>query len=265
MANPIILYSDPTPLAYGHVLGVSTASDNPSYPLTNLNDVEPSTQWKSATACNGSVTHYLTIDTYSTSAKTGIVIDNSNIVLMSSVVLLCGDDVNFSVGYTNLGSLTNAAIGKSNGDAIHLSFPSTTKRWFGISFADDDGIYPEVGNIMIANELEFSTPYDFGYKKENTSSEVYQHTSLDGTIRTTRAYAGRILYELQFSLQSDTLRTAFQAFVNTVKGKLNPFYFVDADGTVRYMHMEDYIPVSTSHYGRHDIASLVMSSHEAIY
>ena len=77
-------------------------------------------------------------------------------------------------------------------------------------------------------------------------------------------------------LQNDALKTAFQTFTSIVRGDLLPFYFVDVNndfpgtygysinGTITYMHIEDYVPVTVNILGRNSI-TLKLKSHAATY
>jgi hypothetical protein len=56
------------------------------------------------------------------------------------------------------------------------------------------------------------------------------------------------MYDLKFRLLSDSNRTSWLAFVNTVRGPLYPFYFIDVDGTtIDYVHFVDELQNMTGY------------------
>lgn len=258
MANPKILYNDLSSMTF------SSNHDATLYPATNLKDYEPATVWKS-TADETGVT--LTVDLGSVVSCSMIVVDNHNLGDMAAIADCYAYGADDSGGSNPVTVISDLRVSSSQDTAVY-TFSPLGKRYWSISWANDGNPIPSAsfGNVFVGSPLEFTTPYDFGYKKENAQYSTTEVVALDGTIRTSQAYAGRILYELKYSVQNDALKTAFQAFVRAVRGKLYPFYFVDTDGvTVRYMHIDDYVPVQVRRYGVNDIAALTMKTHASTY
>mgnify|MGYP001451690323 CR=1 FL=1 len=158
-----------------------------------------------------------------------------------------------------------------------IKFNETTKKFWRLTFLGWN-TPPSAGNIWIDKSLTFTSSYQWDYSKEDASYVTNEFVALNGKIRTSQKYDGRLIYDLKFSLQDDTLRSTFQTFIKTIKGKLRPFYFVDDGyvyagngnpghnyyinvGTIRYMHMDsDYTPLNTRFYGKHDIGTLKMKT-----
>ena len=266
MANPKLLFSDVSAWALSASYAVSGSNA-----LTNLNDYEPNTIWESS---RNNINQTLQIDLGESTAVSHIIVDNHNwydVLTSNASVDISGSTAsNFStLAYKK--TYAYATVGDSSTWYVALDSGGATARYWRFNFKAtptwESGLAPHAGTIYIGTPLEFTYPYDYGYKKENASYMTSEKVALDGTIKSSQVYAGRIVYELKFSLQADALKTAFQTFVRSVRGKMYPFFFIDTDGTtVYYMHfVDDYVPVSVRRYGQNDIASIKMVTHEADY
>jgi hypothetical protein len=263
MSVPKILYTDLSVYTFS-----SLAGTNPDYPLTNLNNYIVNSYWSGSTITNNQLLRFnLSTDT----AVTQCVVDGHNFSSFwsgggYSITLQCADDNNFSSNVTVLGTFSTVTV---DDVPISLTFNSVNKRYFALGFSSMGTMNtpPRVGNVFIGTPLEFTTPYDNGFKTENAEYNTSEFVTLSGQTKTSQQYKGRIVYEIKFSLQSTALKTAFQTFIRTIRGKMFPFYFIDDDGTVRYMRLDkDYQPVtSTNAPGFWNIDSLVMKTAEAIY
>jgi hypothetical protein len=262
MANPKMLFTDVSSISY------SALDTDASFPVSNLSDFEPATMWKGSSVSNP--TNYIIADYGIATECTMCVIDNHNlssfIGLRNGVKLEASSVADFS---TDLHVVVADLAVSSSADPAVFTFESHTKRYWRV-FWDNDAdalnYAPQVGNIFIGTPLEFTTPYEWNYKTENAEYQTNTKTALDGTIRSSQTFAGRLLSELKFSNQSDTFRVAFQTFHRSIRGSMYPFYFIDVNGTtVRYVHMEDYVPVSVPGYGRNEVSSIRLRTHEASY
>lgn len=264
MANPLIIYSNQS--TWNITGSHQTAS---GYPWSNLNDYEPDTVWKSSV---NNTDQYLQIDLGTAKAISNIIIDNHNLydtLMADAIMRITGsNNVNMSsptyTGQHSPGSLGNVSLWN-----VDIT-PSVARYWrfnFVAAPSWDSGIAPYIGNISMCTPLTFTTPYQNVFKTQNTQYETNEYVSLSGIIRTSQTYNGRVLYEIKFAIQTDALRTAFQTFITSVRGKLLPFYFVDTDGTtIYYFHLaDDYVPVITDRYNQNTIESLVMRTHKATY
>jgi hypothetical protein len=255
MANPKILYSDVS--AY---VCSSSAGTNATYPLTNLNNYMVNSYWVGSTT----VSQRLVFDIGVAIPVTDFVIDGHNLTgVGASVSLQSATNAAFTTGIETICSLD-----EDDDVPLHVSFASTTKRYFAIYYTPSGVAAPRIGNIMIGTPLEFTTPYDNGFKPDVPEHNTTEFMTLSGQKRTSQQYKARLVWELKFSLQSTALKTAYQTFVRTVRGKMYPFYFIDTDGTtIRYMNLDsDYNPVvSTGVPGFWNIESLKMSTNQSVY
>jgi hypothetical protein len=196
-----------------------------------------------------------------------IIIDNHNLTSVScsyAPVLLGADDAAFTTNVVEAAVLTTV-----DDETCYKTFDSISKRYWRVKYSSSAALdeAPRIGNIFIGSAMEFTTPYDYGYKIENPEYATNEKTTLSGIKRSSQYYKGRLVYEINFRLQSEAFRTQFQNFVKAVRGRMYPFYFIDTDGTtVRYMNLtSDYVPVSVPYNGYGDIESLVMKTNLSTY
>lgn len=259
MANPKILYQDLSAVTFSSSVGT-----NASYPVTNLKNYIATSYWSGSAVTAG---QRLIIDLGVDTAVTTVIIDGHNFTgcgADQSVKIQYATDANFTTGVTNW----SGDIAQADDTTVSTTAATTTKRYWAIIFNSSVPLTvpPRIGNIFIGTPLEFTTPYDYGYRTENAEYITTQKTSLNGITRTSQMYKGRIVYELTFNTQDNTLRSGYQTFVRTVRGKMFPFYFIDDDGTTRYMHMtSDYSPVVTTQYGQNNIETLAMKTQQSTY
>lgn len=261
MANPYILYTDLSNYTFS-----SSLASNTTYPTTNLNNYMVNSYWKSASDDPSML--YITFP-WSVSFS-HVVIDGHNFHTMGAdeIMLQKANDAAFTSGVTNV-----IEFGEWLSDNTTAVIPMTgltySGRYFRIVFETESTLadYPTLANIFFGSPVYFNTPYVGGFKIKNNEYKTNEVTTIAGTTRATQQYKGRTVYDLKFTLQNDTLRTAFQAFVSAVRGKLYPFYFIDTDTVVYYMNLDsDYVPVTAMNAtGYYNIDSLVMKTNRAIY
>lgn len=261
MANPKILYTDLS------LLNFAPGLTDAAYPATNLNNYILSSTWKSSATTENQVVDFTS--SLSQSCNT-LVIDNHNLGSLGNNYVGIGFYTSSNgVNWNGVGDIVLSG-GYITPSTILYEFPAVNSRFWRIYITGGNpfDVKPSIGNIFLGSALEFTTPYDGGFKIENTEYKTTEFVTLSGTTRTSQQYKGRIVYELKFSLQTDALRTAFQTFIRSVRGRMYPFYFIDTDGTtIRYMNLEsDYVPVVASNAtGRYGIESLIMKTNESTY
>lgn len=248
MANPYLLGADLSVQTYTWSAGVQTA-----YPVTNLK-----TYFVADVSKSDGLGAYQAFDIDMGSAVTcnTIVIDGSNLAslqpeagtLVVTLIVNTNDDITWTDPETAT-TLTN-----TNARQVK-TFNSITKRYWRIVFGCDATLAakPELANVFLGTRLQFESTYEWDFSKANKEYQTNETMSLNGDIRTSQSFAGRQRWDLLFRLQSDTLKTAWNTFLGIVRGKLRPFYFVDADSTINYVHLdEDFTDVKTIRYNQNN-------------
>jgi hypothetical protein len=251
MANPKIYCTDLTNQVF-----TSSVGDDASYPASNLNDYFTTPYWKSA---NNNASQYLWVDMANTTrTRTAIVIENHNlqgIMATGGMKIQAADNSGFSSGLIDV----DAAF-SPNADPYVKEFSSgSNKRYWRILFNGTLNSIPYIGNVFLDLFLDFGFSYDSPFKANNPKQEaVTERAALDGTIRTSRAYASRKFFEFKFSLLNNTFKTNFLDFINTVDNNFRPFYFVDKDGSVYYVKCDNpYNPVESLKAGLNNVSLIL--------
>jgi len=245
MINPIALAVN---LAnYTAISGTMATSG--SNTLSNLQSYNNNLYWQST----GSGTQKVVVDFGAATAISSIVVDGNNFgsIGATSIAVVGASTSDLSVGTTVISDI------KSSGSLFLSQFPTQTYRYWGLWFIGGT-VAPQMSNLFFGNTLQFTTTYNYGYKTENNEYITAEKVALDGTLVSAQSYAGRIIYEIQFGMQNSAWNTAYKTFLKTIRGKLNPFYFMDIDGTtLRYMKLDsDYSPVNVSSYGVYNTETL---------
>jgi hypothetical protein len=255
MANPSILYTNLSTYTFA-----ASAGTNTSFPLTNLNNYMASSYWSGS---NSTKAQLLVIDIGSTQDVTDVIVDGANLQSWETTTFQYANNFAFDSGVTNLGTVPHL-----NDTPNHVSFASVNKRYFALKF-DSQGTgqaSPRVGNIFIGTPFEFTTPYDSAGKFDDAEYVTSNSVTVSGQTRDSQMYGGRMVYDVAFSLQDITLKNAFKTFFRTVRGPLIPWYWIDMDGTIRYMNCtQDYCPVTSVAYNLFNIESFVIKTNQAIY
>ena len=259
MASPRIIYNDLSTITTS-----ASSGTDASFPLTNLQNYVVTSYWKGSSTTNN---QWISFDLGSSVSSSAICIDGHNF-----------GTVNADVGITVEGSTTSnfasstTLVEDMSGFTDDVTFYSTwdtcNYRYIRIKYNSTVPLsfVPRLGNVFISKPLDFTTPYTYGYSTENVEYNTADKTSLSGIKRSSQIYKGRIVYELNFKLQTAAFGALFQTFVKAVRGKMYPFYFVDTDGvTVRYMNLDaDYVPTSVTTYGYCNI-DLIMKTNMSTY
>jgi hypothetical protein len=216
-----------------------SAGVNSSYPVSNLQTYFAADITKSNATTDAQT---LTFQLSATLTANAVVISGQNFASLgaSSVKLQFFDStwqdaVTFTI---------------SDNNTQWKTFSSQTSDQWRILFTKGSALStpPQIGNFFLGTSLDFDYSYDWDFAKANKQYSTSVVTSLDGRIRASQAYQGRKMYDLKFRLLSDSNRTSWLTFVNTVRGPLYPFYFIDVDGTtIDYIHFVDELQNMTGY------------------
>jgi hypothetical protein len=254
MANPKIVYTDLSAITY-----TATSTDG-AYPLTNLNDYRPNVYWRCGAAPSNP--SYLNL-VFATPQYIDTVVLGEVHNLKTSI------GATIPVYYKTYPGGVDTAFGNllTTVDSASVAVVKTTAVLTQQIYLDISNVGTQkvqINNVFAGTSVKFTTAYNWGFKKEDAEYVTNQVVTLGGNTRSSQNYAGRLKYELQFTLQDNTLRSAFQTFHRAVRGSMYPFFFIDVNDQIRYMKVEDYVPLTGTSYGRNDV-SLTMQTFGATY
>ena len=248
MASPYFLGVDLTVPTYTWSAGV-----NSSFPVSNLATYFEADLSKSNATTDA---QYLVIDFGVSTPCNTVVISRHNFDALGltdgevQIQYNTNDDVSWD------DAVTAISISVSS-DPLFGTFSSVQKRYWRVLFTKGSALSaaPELGNIFLGTRLAFDTTYEWDFSKANPEYSTAETVSLNGDIRMSQSYAGRKKWDLLFRLQSNTFATSWDTFIAIVRGKLRPFYFVDADGTsINYVHLDsDYTDLKRFRYNQNNI------------
>ena len=228
-------------------------TEDANYPLVNLHSNLPSMLWKSSANTNAQT---LKIDLGSAKAVDFLAIGSSNFYSMTTTKLQYAttDDGNFSDpvdAFTDFNDPDNAPY--------VCTFTLATKRYWRIIFTNTGGIIPQIGLLLLGAKMAMPFNYDMDAELWNKQFTTNGIRAIDGTLRTASTIGGWKRAEVSFTILSDATATAWQALMDKIKGKLNPFFFADHLGEIHIVHSEeDYVPVQGRRYNINDLARLKM-------
>ncbi len=226
---------------------------NTSFPVTNLQTYIVSDVSKSNSTGSD---QYFQIDLGSAIACDTIVIDGHNFATVDP-------DTNIKLQYNTNDDTTwtdaeDAVVIMSTlaytNNTVSKTFSTQTKRYWRILFSSTAAVPIQIGNIFLGTRLAFDSTYEWDFARGNKEYETQESTSLNGLVRMSQVFAGRKRWDLQFRLQSNTFKSSFDTFIDTVRGKLRPFYFVDVDSAIYYVHLDtDYNDVRGYRYNMNNL------------
>lgn len=253
MGLPRILYSDLSRY------GLNASAESVDHPLQNLRTYDPADYWSSGSTSNP---QFLSIDFGATGVRGRdfVLIDGHNfgtLQVTASIYLEASSDPSFVSG-----SVIVPSLAFPNDERLYIEFPSVvTQRFWRIVVSGSILEPPRIGQVFIDSRLEFTTPYDFGYVGDDPEFQTYETTTLSGRIRSSQVWGERQSYDLSFKLLNDDIRTKYLDFQQTVRGRLRPWYFVDTDDSLHFVHTErDWTPVVGFRPGRSSVQRLVFKS-----
>jgi hypothetical protein len=246
MANPYFLGCDLSIPAYTWSAGVNT-----SYPVANLKTYFVTDVSKANAKTQD---QYLLVDLGSALATDTVVIDGHNFGAVGADEGLkwqynTNDDTVWDDAVTAV-SFDNNSLAQSK------TYSAVTKRYWRLLFDSSAAltVEPSIGNIFVGTRLQFEKTYEWDYARANKEFATSETQSLNGDIRMSQTFIGRKKWNLSFKLLTDAFKVLYDAFVDVVRGKLRPFYFIDADGSVNYVHFEnDYNEMKSFRYNLNDV------------
>ena len=252
MGNPIFLAQDLS------LYSLSATSSDASYPLINLKTYLARDKWKSAVLTSP---QNLVIDFTIARVCDAIVLQNHNFNSIGlgsgdSLALQYADDPGFSAGAGNAKIWSN---GETITDPVYVTFTSQTKRYWRLRFTKSGGLtgYPALGNLFLGLKLDFGTPYNMPARVNRDGYKTSLFTAIEGTIRSTQTFGSRRNWGFGFkagNAMNSTVRSNLTTFIQTVRGMLRPFYLIDIDDSINYVHMMNDIDEGTiSHPSLHEI------------
>lgn len=254
MANLIFAYQDLSRYT------LSATSTDASFPLSNLQTYYADDLWKSASTS----AQTLVLDFGAATSCDYLVLENYAFGNADSVVLQGANDSIFTSGVTTVigaGTIDPAVTPSPN--PAYFSFTATSRRYWRLSVAIATpplAAVPYVGNIFLGSKLDMGYSYDFPYVSLNKIFSTVSAEALDGRLRTAQSFGGRTIFELKLTNLPDTTKTSFQTFINTVRGALRPFYFLDYNSSIYYGHFDgDYIPMETQRYNLNNVKFKIKS------
>lgn len=249
MANPYFLGCDLSIPTYTWSAGV-----NASYPVSNLATYFVADVSKSNATTDA---QYITIDLGVATSCNTIAISGQNFTSTG----IGEGQVELQTNTNDDATWTDATIvtllDYASDDHSVVTFDATTKRYWRILFSKGSALSaaPQFGNIFLGTRTTFESTYEWDFAKSNKEYQTSETQSLNGDIRTSQSFAGRKRWDLLFRLQSNTFKTAWDTFLGIVRGRLRPFYFVDADGTtINYVHLDtDFVEIKQIRYNQNNL------------
>jgi hypothetical protein len=210
-------------------LTYSSTSADAAYPLTNLQTNFEDEYWKSANSTN---LQQLAADAnaLSYSIFNYAIINNSNIAAIvaagGTVRLQCATDSGFTTG---LVTIKRWQIGYDAFNAI--SAITSTARYWRIYFENCASIIPYVAIFWLGTVLDLGDVNSYPYEPALPEYDTNEVKAISGHLRTSQTTSGaRKYWKLPLKNISSTVQNNLATFFATAYGKLNPFYFTDADG-----------------------------------
>src|SRR6185436_35349 len=253
MPNPSIYCTELDQITF-----TSSGGDDAAHPAVNLNTGFVDYYWKSANATNG---QYLKL----AAAQVGIGVANKNYMIIEGHNI---DDIEVAGGRVRVqkSATSDFALPTDLFDSDIdlnvfpqvLTFTSTNRTYYRILYDNCASHIPQIGRIFIGQSLDFSFPYDNPSKPTNRETETAMTKALDGRIRTSQNYDGRRTWDISFAGAKggidDTTRANWMKFFQVVSGRYRPFYFLDVDGLLYFVHLA--FDVDPNAMFRHNINDL---------
>lgn len=244
----------------GGIIFTATSTQS-GFPLVNLQTYFAADQWKSDSVAPDQV---LNLDLGTAAAINAVVIGNHNIPDTDKdleIVVLEYDTAD-NPAFTSPATAANLWTVR-NSDPCVVEFTEQTKRYWRIRWGSGASANltekPEIGNVFIGDVFELVDGFEFGFNPMHPSFKTNVKETKTGAIRTRSQFAGRQLMKFKMRFQNDTFLTEFQRFLEEVNGMQFPFYSIDHNAVIRYVHFgEDYAPPATVTYGRHHVQSITL-------
>lgn len=246
MSVPQILYYDQSSVT----VSVSSGSGE-----DNLLDYQRETTWSNGNTGKDS---WIRFDYGASVSMSAIAIDSHNWSGLADigVSLKCSSTSDFS---SDIVTITNGLdLTKSGSYSSWYSFSKTGRRYWRLQFASSVALtaIPSASMVVIGDPVTFEDYYENNYEAGNKAFDTAVVTALDGTVRTSQPFNGHVVNRLSFQVQSDTVRSSWKTFIETVRGRLYPFFWRDPlEQVLLYMTLtKDYSPAIKSRYNQNAIS-----------
>lgn len=220
-----------------------TEAESPSSPLSNLKTYFANYQWMGSSKA---INQRLILDWGEARQCDFAIFENHNFATVGAdaVVLQAADDGAFTTGLITLSSALASLSSPGK-----VEFTAQTKRYWSVLYQKSSGelaALPHLGQMFVNKKFEVLAGYNHGYRSGNQEFRTFTKRNLNGIELAHQNFDGRVIFEFQFSLQSDDFKTNWVALCNSARGRMNPFYYYDPAGDAWYVRLtEDYNPVRT--------------------
>jgi len=248
MSNPIFYASD-----MSNAVFTGSIAEDALYPLSNLNTNLPSLIWRSDGGYNDQT---LIVDMGSIKGCDFLALGAYNWSGMTTVKLQVGttDDGAFDSPVDLFTSIPGAPAAP-----VVFTFGYTTRRYWRILFSDTNDLIPECGLLLLGAKMQMPFNYNMDAETGNKKFATTAKESLSGILRTSRQTAGRKRMEITFTLIDNSTVINWLRVMDAIQGRLNPFFFKDADDTLDIWHSEDdYVPAKGVRANVNDLARIKM-------
>lgn len=217
----------------------------------NLLDYRGDTYWRSSTGSTQALV--LTRSVVESVDAIGIAGANFD-ELGGSVTLQGASDSAFT-------SPTTLFTFSSSSDTSVYTFSSSSLAYLRLHFTTPI-VRPRIAQVYIGTALALD-PYLPPFQVENVSSDTISAASLVGNTRTSRRMDPRVVASVRFDYQTEATRSAFAAFVESVRGRGRPFFFRNHEGVARFVRFAvDYNPVDIRGHNLNAIQTFTVRTQE---
>jgi hypothetical protein len=241
MSNPIFIGQDLD------LYTVTATSEQTAYPANNIKTGFAADVWKSDSL---SQTQSYIVDLGSAKTIDSAVFENHN---LDELGIGASDEIYISLSLNGTDYTVNYTWSNAgpSADPVCVSWAPTSCRYIKLHFLNSGALSakPQIGNLVYGLKLDFGKAADFNYPVSPRSFETALSKSLSGVVRTSQAYKDRFLPKLSFRGEkgglTDTVAASWNTFFALMRGRMKPFYFIDEDAVIWYVHMDlDINPIT---------------------
>jgi hypothetical protein len=226
----------------------TNGTDIQDFGPTNLNTYNPNMRWVAKDESNISLIMDLGVAT----SCNAIAFTNHNLNSCGTIVLEADSDPAFGT------AVVIASIVPATSLPYFLEFATVSYRYWRLKFtALIDR--PYLAGLFIGTSLAPTHQYQFGYRIGDKQFNTVQQTVLNGGLRSSQFCPGREAFEILLNYQNGSMKNSWIEFVRSVCGSAIPFYFVDHNNEVHYVHFaENYTPAVARAYNVNDVQTVKM-------
>ena len=216
-----------------------SATEDPLFPLENLQSYDPTDIWKSSATTGG---QYIQIDFGKDVVKNFLLLDGHNLNTVDGYKLESCASPTFSSGVSEV----IAANTPADNATLIREFPADSNRYMRLTFKGSNPLaaLPYIGNLFIGIVFQFQYPSEGGFIDGDRQFQTNKIPSLSGLMRSSQAIGGRRRFEYQWKLIDDAEKADLRLVINYLRAGLIPFYFqYDSFMPTRLVLMDkDYMP-----------------------